>query len=134
LIPLIGLLIGLVIGLFVSVPVPAAWAPYLALMVLAGIDTLLAVLVRKNESQEYGTKFLLEFLVNSLMAMLLTALGQQINFELSTIIAFVFTYRIFINIREIVSKLYLQYKDWRLAGRKSGGEIRSSINDEEDKG
>ena len=132
-IPLIGLLIGLVIGLFVSVPVPAAWAPYLALMVLAGIDTLLAVLVRKNESQEYGTKFLLEFLVNSLMAMLLTALGQQINFELSTIIAFVFTYRIFINIREIVSKLYLQYKDRRLAGRKSGGEIRSSINDEEDK-
>lgn len=85
-IPLIGLLIGLVIGLFVSVPVPAAWAPYLALMVLAGIDTLLAVLVRKNESQEYGTKFLLEFLVNSLMAMLLTALGQQINFELSTLL------------------------------------------------
>lgn len=132
-IPLIGLLIGLVIGLFVSVPVPAAWAPYLALIVLAGIDTLLAVLVRKNESQEYGTKFLLEFLVNSLMAMLLTALGQQINFELSTIIAFVFTYLIFINIREIVSKLYLQYKDWRLAGRKSSDEIRSSINDEEDK-
>ena len=132
-IPLIGLLIGLVIGLFVSVPVPAAWAPYLALMVLAGIDTLLAVLVRKNESQEYGTKFLLEFLVNSLMAMLLTALGQQINFELSTIIAFVFTYRNFINIREIVSNLYLLFKDWRLAGRKSGGEIRCSINDEEDK-
>lgn len=133
--PLIGLLIGLIIGLFVTVPVPAAWSPYLALLVLSGVDTLLSVLNKKNEVEIKDDKynFLLEFSANTVLAVLLAALGKQINFELSTIIAFVFTYRIFKNSREIVMNLYSRFKERRSTGRTAISEVTSAESDAEDK-
>ncbi|NLC40831.1 MAG: small basic family protein [Clostridiaceae bacterium] len=131
--PLIGLLIGLIIGLFVSVPVPAAWAPYLALLVLSGVDILLSVLNENNEDKSSNKNFLLEFFANTAMAVFLAALGKQINFELSTIIAFVFTYRIFKNFREIVGDLYVKYKERRDSLRTEISEVTSPKNTEEAK-
>ncbi|MDD2426484.1 MAG: DUF1290 domain-containing protein [Eubacteriales bacterium] len=127
------MLIGLIIGLFISVPIPAAWSPYLALLVLSGVDTLLAILNKKNEAKSSNIYFV-EFVANTALAVLLAALGKQINFELSTIIAFVFTYRIFLNFRDVVTYLYTLFK-----ARKSGGVGVSSEfavpkeNDEEKK-
>lgn len=131
--PLIGLLIGLIIGLFVSVPVPAAWAPYLALLVLSGVDILLSVLNKNNDDKSGNKNFLLEFFTNTVLAVFLAALGKQINFELSTIIAFVFTYRIFKNFREIVEDLYAKYKEKRKSIRREVSEVASPKNTEEAK-
>lgn len=131
--PLIGLLIGLIIGLFVSVPVPSAWAPYLALLVLSGVDTLLSVLNKKNEAKTDKDNFILEFSANTVLAVLLAALGRQINFELSTVIAFVFTYRIFKNFREILINLYIGFKERRNAARAAISEITSGENKSKNK-
>lgn len=131
--PLIGLLIGLIIGLFVSVPVPAAWAPYLALLVLSGVDILLSVLNKNNDDKSGNKNFLLEFFTNTVLAVFLAALGKQINFELSTIIAFVFTYRIFKNFREIVEDLYAKYKEKKKSIRREVREVASPKNTEEAK-
>lgn len=131
--PLIGLLIGLIIGLFVSVPVPAAWAPYLALLVLSGVDILLSVLNKNNDDKSGNKNFLLEFFTNTVLAVFLAALGKQINFELSTIIAFVFTYRIFSNFREIVEDLYAKYKEKKKSIRREVSEVASPKNTEEAK-
>ncbi|HZJ91253.1 MAG TPA: small basic family protein [Oscillospiraceae bacterium] len=131
--PLIGLLIGLIIGLFVSVPVPAAWAPYLALLVLSGVDILLSVLNKNNDDKSGNKNFLLEFFTNTVLAVFLAALGKQINFELSTIIAFVFTYRIFKNFREIVEDLYAKYKEKRKSIRREVSEVAAPKNTEEAK-
>ncbi|NLV99102.1 MAG: small basic family protein [Clostridiaceae bacterium] len=131
--PLIGLLIGLIIGLFVSVPVPAAWAPYLALLVLSGADILLSVLNKKSEDRKAENNFLLEFFANTAMAVFLAALGKQINFELSTIIAFVFTYRIFKNFREYVADLYKRFKDRRNSARVEINEPAAPKSAEEGK-
>jgi small basic protein len=133
LLPLIGLLIGLIIGLFVSVPVPAAWAPYLALLVLSGVDILLSVLNKNNDDKSGNKNFLLEFFTNTVLAVFLAALGKQINFELSTIIAFVFTYRIFKNFREIVEDLYAKYKEKRKSIRREVSEVAAPKNTEEAK-
>ena len=129
--PLIGLLIGLIVGLFVSVPIPAAWAPYLALLVLSGVDILLAVLNKKNEDKNTQGNFLLEFFANTVMAVFLAALGQLINFELSTIIAFVFTYRIFKNFREIVADLYRRLRERRDSARTEINDVTASHGAEE---
>lgn len=131
--PLIGLLIGLIIGLFVSVPVPAAWAPYLALLVLSGVDILLSVLNKNNDDKSGNKNFLLEFFTNTVLAVFLAALGKQINFELSTIIAFVFTYRIFKNFREIVEDLYAKYKEKKKSIRREVSEVAAPKNTEEAK-
>lgn len=131
--PLLGLLIGLIIGLFVSVPVPAAWAPYLALLVLSGVDILLSVLNKNNDDKSGNKNFLLEFFTNTVLAVFLAALGKQINFELSTIIAFVFTYRIFKNFREIVEDLYAKYKEKKRSIRREVSEVASPKNTEEAK-
>jgi len=133
LLPLIGLLIGLIIGLFVSVPVPAAWAPYLALLVLSGVDILLSVLNKNNDDKSGNKNFLLEFFTNTVLAVFLAALGKQINFELSTIIAFVFTYRIFKNFREIVEDLYAKYKEKKKSIRREVSEVAAPKNTEEAK-
>ena len=129
--PLIGLLIGLIIGLFVSVPVPAAWAPYLALLVLSGVDILLSVLNKNNDDKSGNKNFLLEFFTNTVLAVFLAALGKQIKFELSTIIAFVFTYRIFKNFREIVEDLYAKYKEKKKSIRREVSEVAAPKNTEE---
>lgn len=125
--PLIGLLIGLIIGLFVSFPLPASLSPYLAILLLSGIDTILSVFNETHEKQEVSLSFLFHFFTNTVIAVLLTALGKQINFELVNIIAFVFTYRIFRNFTDLMTTFYNYLKNIREERR---GRI-NSIKDKE---
>lgn len=101
-----GLLIGLVIGLFAKVMIPAVWAPYLALLILSAIDALLAAYVARSTEGVDTARFIINFLLNTVLAMLLAALGLQINFALADIVAFVFAYRIFQNASRGVNIFY----------------------------
>lgn len=108
---LIGLLLGLLIGLFVNILLPASLVPFLAVLTLVGIESLTASWKAVTEDTFEGEKFLIEFFTNALIAVLMTALGNQIKYDLSLVVSFIFAYRIFRNINFISRKLYLRRKE-----------------------
>ncbi len=96
--PLLGLIIGLIIGLFVNLQVPEAWSVYIAVTILSGLDSLLGGLEASLRQRFSNQLFVTGFLLNSIAALALTALGRQINFDLSLVAVFAFGIRMFKNL------------------------------------
>lgn len=122
-----GLLAGLLFGLFTNIALPASLVPYLAVFTLVGIEALTGSWNGIREGDFDPVRFLVEFAVNTAAAVLLTALGNQMKYDFSMIVSFVFAYRIFKNINFITRKLYLDMKKRRkrAASRPRGeGEAR----------
>lgn len=124
-----GLLVGLLFGLFTNIALPASLVPYLAVFTLVGIEALTGSWNSMQEGEFDPVRFLVEFAVNTAAAVLITALGNQMKYDFSMIVSFIFAYRIFRNINFITRKLYLDIKKRRKgavrppedekAGRKS---------------
>lgn len=115
---LIGLLVGLLIGLFVNVLLPASLVPFLAVLTLVGIESLTAAWNAVSEATFEAEKFLIEFFANALIAVLMTALGNQMKYDFSMVVSFIFAYRIFRNINFTTRKLYLRRKEKRSLGKE----------------
>lgn len=99
--PLIGLIIGLIVGLLWNVDIPAAYSSYVAVGILAAIDSVIGA-ITANLKNNYNTKlFVTGFLGNSAIAVLLAALGDQLDLQLSLAAVFAFGNRIFINFSTI---------------------------------
>ncbi len=96
--PLLGLIIGLVIGLMLNVQIPDVWSVYIAIAILSGLDSLLGGLEAALRKRFSNILFISGFLLNTVVALLLTALGQQLNFDLSLVAVFAFGIRIFKNL------------------------------------
>ncbi len=107
---IIGLLLGLLFGLFANILVPASLVPYLAVFTLVGIEALTGSWKALREGDFAADRFLLEFGANSLVAFLMTALGTQLKYDFSLLVAFIFAYRIFRNISYITRWFYLKLK------------------------
>lgn len=105
--PLIGLILGLIIGLLWNIEIPPAYSSYVAVGILAVIDSVVGA-VTANLKNQYNTRlFVSGFLGNSLIAVLLAALGDQLNIPLSLAAVFAFGNRIFLNFSTI-RRLLLQ--------------------------
>lgn len=116
---IIGLLIGLLIGLFVSVPLPAGTVPYLAVFTMVGLASLTSA-YRQMTADGFSTgRFLFEFVVNTVISMLLIALGNQMKFDLALVVAFVFAYRVFRDVT-ILSRRF--YASWQARRRRRAEE------------
>lgn len=118
---IIGLLLGLLLGLFANVALPAALVPYLAVFTLIGIDALTGSWTALREGGFEPLRFLIDFASNLLAGVLMTALGNQMKYDLSLIVSFIFAYRIFRNINYITRKFYIRLRAARHR-RKGGGE------------
>jgi small basic protein len=95
--PLIGLIVGLLIGLLLDIDIPSAYSSYVAVGILAAIDSVIGALVA-NLKNTFDTKmFVTGFLGNSAIAVLLAALGDQLDLQLSLAAVFAFGNRIFLN-------------------------------------
>ena len=119
---IIGLLIGLLLGLFANIPLPASVVPYLAVFTLVGAEALTGSWNALQEGDFEPGKFLVEFAVNLVIAALITALGQQLKYDFSLIVAFIFAYRLFRNINFISRKLYMDIRDRRQNRTRKAGE------------
>jgi len=98
LLPLVGLAVGLLIGSLVSVSIPAEYARYTAVAILAALDSVLGA-VRANLVGQYdNTIFITGFFTNTLLAAVLTFLGDRLGVELYYAAIFAFGVRLFNNL------------------------------------
>lgn len=99
--PLIGLIIGLLIGLILNFDIPEAYTSYVAVGILAAIDSVIGALTANLQHRFNMRLFVTGFVGNSAIAVALAALGDQLDIPLSLAAVFAFGNRIFINFSTI---------------------------------
>lgn len=117
--PLIGLIIGLIIGLLLNFDIPAAYSSYVAVGILAALDSVIGALTANLQSRFNVRLFVTGFLGNSIIAIALAALGDQLNLPLSLAAVFAFGNRIFINFSTIRRIMLEKWDNRRRRGGKS---------------
>lgn len=129
LIPLLALIVGFALGAVLAVDIPPASAPYVAVAVLAGLDSVFGGSRSILEGKFQTEIFLTGFLMNILAALFLVWLGEGIGITLVTVAAIVFGIRIFTNlslIRRIILSRLTQKRDKRSVSESSVGQSSSA--------
>jgi small basic protein len=103
--PALGLLIGILVGLHFSVAIPATYAPYTAIGILAALDSILGAGRAELDRQYDSRVFLSGLLSNMLLAGLLTYTGDRLGVPLSQAAIVAFGIRIFNNLAIIRRRL-----------------------------
>lgn len=114
---LIGLIIGLIIGLLWNFDIPAAYSSYVAVGILAALDSVIGALTANLQNKFNFRLFITGFIGNSAIAVALTALGDQLDLNLSLAAIFAFGNRIFVNF-SIIRHLMLERYDKRRSRSK----------------
>jgi len=100
--PLASALAGLVGGMIVFTKlkwqIPADYAPYLSVAALAGLDTIFGGVRAGIEGRFQNDIFASGFLLNTVLAALLAALGDRIGVNLALVAVLVMGSRVFINL------------------------------------
>jgi small basic protein len=110
--PFAGLIAGLLTGYFVfaGIHVPedlaGAYAPYLSLAALAGLDTLLGGIRAGIEGRFQDDIFVSGFLLNTLLAAGLAYLGDKIGVDLFLAAVVALGTRVFLNL-SLIRRYYL---------------------------
>lgn len=97
-IPLAGLLLGVLLGLVLQVSVSFELARYSAVAILAAFDSVLGAIRAELDGSFNDRIFLSGFIVNALVAVLLTFLGDQLGLDLYLVALIAFGLRIFNNV------------------------------------
>lgn len=101
LITLGGLIIGILLGAFVPLSIPQVLSKYVAVAILAAMDTGFGGL-RSGLEERFGlAAFISGFTANTLLAAGLTYLGDQLGIDLYLAAIVVFGVRIFENLARI---------------------------------
>ncbi len=96
--PLVGLLAGVLLGLLLQVEVSFELARYSAVAILAALDSILGA-VRAELDGNYDNRiFISGFIVNALVAVLLTFVGDRLGLDLYLVALVAFGLRIFQNV------------------------------------
>ena len=96
--PLVGLLAGVILGLLLQVDVSFELARYSAVAILAAFDSILGA-VRAELDGNYDNRiFISGFVVNALVAVLLTFIGDRLGLDLYLVALIAFGLRIFQNV------------------------------------
>jgi small basic protein len=98
LLPLAGLLLGITLGLVLDVNVGFELSRYSAVAILAALDSVLGA-VRAELGGVYNNRvFLSGFVVNAIVAVLLTFIGDRLGLDLYLVALITFGLRIFQNV------------------------------------
>ncbi len=123
--PLLGLILGLVIGLFLNIDIPSAYSSYVAVAILAIIDSIMGAIVA-NMKKEFNVRlFVTGLLGNGAIAVAVAALGDQLDLPLNLAAVFAFGNRIFLNFSVIRRMLLEKYDIWKANTRKQDGETET---------
>lgn len=99
--PIIGLLVGVLLGLMTDVKVPAEYANYLSIAVLAALDTLFGGIRAYLQNVYDNRVFVTGFFFNIALAASLAFLGVHLGVDLYLAAVFAFGVRLFQNIAVI---------------------------------
>jgi small basic protein len=106
-IALIGLLVGIAAGLLLQPTLPAVLTPYLPVVVVAALDTVLDGLRARLEGGYNEGEFIIEFLTNALLAAFVVWIGDRLGApELSIGVVIVFGVRMFQSLAAIRRYLF----------------------------
>jgi small basic protein len=98
LLPLAGLVVGVLAGLILDVNVGFEFSRYSAVAILAALDSVLGA-VRAELDGVYDNRiFISGFVVNAIVAVLLTFIGDRLNLDLYLVALINFGFRIFNNV------------------------------------
>jgi small basic protein len=96
--PLAGLILGFVLIYLVNITVPGDYASYLSLATLAGLDAVIGGVRAGIEEKFKSDIFISGFLVNTLLAVLLAYLGEQVGVDLFLAAVVAIGGRVFLNL------------------------------------
>ena len=103
---ILGCIIGIIVGNFAPI-ISYAYSGYLAIAIVAALDTVFGGVVSSlNKKFDMGV-FLSGFFGNAILAMLLAYLGQRLNVDIYLAAIFVFVSRMFNNLG-IIRRFYLE--------------------------
>jgi small basic protein len=103
---LLGLVIGAVIALVARASVPQEISRYVAMAVVAAIDSSFGGMRSYLEHTFSDRNFLIAFVTNAALAMGLVWVGDQLGLDLTTAIVVVFGIRIFQNLAAIRRRVF----------------------------
>ncbi len=111
--PALGLLLGVLIGLMFSVSIPATFARYTAIAILAALDSILGA-ARAELEHEYDSQIFLSGLIsNMLLAGLLTYVGDRLGVQLNLAAVVGFGVRVFTNLARIRRLIFFHARQSR---------------------
>lgn len=110
----VGLVLGVLMGLFMPVMIPVKYSIYVAVAILAAMDTVCGGVVAKLKGNFDLSIFLTGFFLNAILAAVLTFIGEKIGIQLYFAAIVAFGNRMFFNfgtIRRVAIKRYLKLNE-----------------------
>lgn len=104
-VPVFGLVVGALVAVLLQPTVPQDVSRYVAMAVVAAIDATLGGLRSSLEHTFNDRIFVISFISNAVVAILLVWLGDQLAVDLSTAVVVVLGIRIFQNVAAIRRRL-----------------------------
>jgi small basic protein len=99
--PIFGLTLGILLGLLFPVHIPAQYSPYVAIAILAALDSVFGGINAKLANRYSERIFISGFFGNAFIAAALTAIGAKLDLNLYLAAVIVFGTRLFQNFAEI---------------------------------
>ena len=96
-IPILGLIFGLLIGLILPFDIPSEYSNYVAVAILAALDSVLGGAVASLKGKFNIKIFVTGFFGNSLLAAILAYIGDRLGIQIHLAAIFAFGNRIFLN-------------------------------------
>ena len=105
--PIVAVLTGTVIGLLFPFSLPAEYGKFLAVALLASLDSVFGGMRAAMEEKFDNAVFISGFFVNALLAVLLVFIGDRLGIDLYYVASLAFGLRIFQNLA-IIRRYFLK--------------------------
>ena len=105
--PVFAVLVGIGIGLLFPISLPAEYGKFMAVALLASLDSVFGGLRAGLEEKFDNTIFISGFFVNALLAVVLVFIGDRLGIDLYYVASLAFGLRIFQNLA-IIRRYFLK--------------------------
>ena len=105
--PIVGVLLGIAIGLLFPLSMPVEYGKFLAVALLASLDSVFGGLRSALEEKFDNAVFISGFFVNALLAVVLVFVGDRLGIDLYYVASFAFFFCIFQNLA-IIRRFFLK--------------------------
>ncbi|MCX7922354.1 MAG: small basic family protein [Clostridia bacterium] len=96
-IPILGLVLGIIIGVFIPFNIPSQYSTYVAVAILAALDSVFGGIAATMQKKFEMKVFLSGFFGNALLAAGLAYIGDKLGIQIYLAAIFAFGNRLFLN-------------------------------------